>query len=73
MAAGGEVIVSGRVTLDAFEIFDPAAGAWQVGPALPHPVHGVGGAAIDDRFLLPGGSSEAGAIVNAGFTQVYAP
>jgi hypothetical protein len=36
-------------------------------------MHGVGGAADGDRFILLGGSIEAGAIQNEDQVQIYEP
>jgi hypothetical protein len=73
MVAGGEVIMNGRETLASFEILAPDAQIWQLGPDLPVAMHGVGGAEFQGRFLLPGGSLQAGAIENEGQVQIYSP
>jgi N-acetylneuraminic acid mutarotase len=71
MVAGGEVIINGSETLDSLEILAPGGSNWQLGPKLPIPMHGVGGAAFERSFVLPGGSRRAGAIENEGQVQIY--
>jgi hypothetical protein len=71
MVAGGEVIINGQETLASFEILTAGNDAWQAGPDLPYPMHGVGGAEFQGQFLLLGGSRQAGAIENEGQVQIY--
>jgi hypothetical protein len=70
VVAGGEVIMTGRDTLGSIEVLLPGAEAWSLGPPIPFPVHGVGGAIVDSRFFLMGGSDREGAIANAGRVQI---
>ena len=53
---GGEVLSGSRRTLDSVEIFDPAQGRWQPGPALPVPLHGVPAVSVNARLYVLGGS-----------------
>lgn len=71
--AGGEVIMSGNLTLASVELFDPAAGGWVDGVDLPFPVHGVDAVEHEGQFLIMGGSDRAGGIDNHGRVQIYAP
>jgi hypothetical protein len=71
MVAGGEIIINGRETLGSFEFFSAETRAWQKGPDLLFPMHGVPGAAFDEAFFLLGGSLRAGAIENEGQVQIY--
>lgn len=71
--AGGEVIMSGNLTLASVELFDPALGTWGSGSDLLFPVHGVDAVAHAGRFLVMGGSERAGGIDNQGRVQIYAP
>jgi N-acetylneuraminic acid mutarotase len=73
MVAGGEVIINAQETLASFEILALESDMWQLGPDLPYPMHGVGGAEAAGRFLLLGGSRRAGAIENEGQVQIYEP
>jgi hypothetical protein len=73
MVAGGEVIINGQETLASFELLAPTSDTWQLGPDLIYPMHGVGGAEFEGRFLLLGGSRRAGAIENEGQVQIYEP
>ena len=71
--AGGEVIVTGRASLDSLEIYDPQTETWELGPNLPFAVHGLDGVGFDEQFLIFGGSDRAAGIDNRGRVQIYAP
>ncbi|HLA98647.1 MAG TPA: kelch repeat-containing protein [Anaerolineales bacterium] len=66
VVAGGEVLSSGRQTLDSVEVLDPAQDVWSSGPALPVPLHGVPAVGLDGSLFILGGSDRAGAIENRG-------
>lgn len=76
MVAGGE---HPGATLDlwtlepSLEVYSARAGHWRPGPAVPVPVHGVGGAALNGRFYLLGGSTLPGGADNPGIIQIYDP
>jgi hypothetical protein len=72
LVASGEVIISGRETLDSGELFDPASGAWHLAPPLPVTLHGVPAVAVDDTVCVLGGPDRAAA-ENRGRVLIYRP
>tara|TARA_A100001391_G_scaffold203473_1_gene195902 strand:- start:20 stop:1060 length:1041 start_codon:yes stop_codon:yes gene_type:complete len=54
-------------------IYDPAADAWQAGPPMRTPRHGLGGVAIDDRIFAIAGATGPSAQGTTGGVEVYAP
>jgi N-acetylneuraminic acid mutarotase len=59
VALDGEVWVMGGFddvgeVVDIIEIFDPTAGTWRAGPALPMPMHHANAVVVQDRLLLLG-------------------
>jgi N-acetylneuraminic acid mutarotase len=63
---GGEVLSSGRETLDSVEVFDPQEGEWTTAEAMPVPLHGVPAVEVGGRLYVIGGSDRAGGIENRG-------
>jgi N-acetylneuraminic acid mutarotase len=57
-AAGGMVGETGRF-LSVFQRFDPRANAWTTLPRLPEPVRAGVGAALEGKFYVIGGQTEA--------------
>ncbi len=66
LAAGGEVIFSGRKTLHTIEFLSPDTEAWRVIGDLPLALHGVPLAIIGADLYVLGGSEAAGGIENRG-------
>jgi hypothetical protein len=73
VALGGEIIFTGRATLDSVEWFDPAAGSWIYGPAMPYVLHGVPAATVGDTLYVVGGSDVAASAINSGRLLIYRP
>jgi N-acetylneuraminic acid mutarotase len=65
IVTGGE-IVNGALRLEAStEVFTAGMDVWQLGPALPIPVHGTAGAGVGGTFYLISGSTLAGSETGA--------
>lgn len=62
---GGEVIFRGTYVERSVEVIAAGAVAWEAAPELPVPVHGVAAGALDGRFVLVSGSTEAGLTAGA--------
>jgi len=76
--AGGEHLAEdfnrGGALEPHLEIYSARVGHWRLGPEIPIPVHGTGGAALNGRFYMLGGSVEAGQTTGAaGIAQIYDP
>ena len=54
-------------------IYAPAADAWQAGPPMRTPRHGLGGVAIDNRIFAIAGATGPSARGTTGGVEVYAP
>jgi hypothetical protein len=66
---------AGGTTANTAEVYDPAGNTWSfVAPMPPMPVprHGLGGAVLGERILVPGGATVQGFGATAAH-QVYAP
>jgi N-acetylneuraminic acid mutarotase len=74
-ALGGEVLTGENRALASVEVFDPAQGrgAWEFGPDLPLPLHGVPAVDVDGTIYVLGGADRAGAISNQGFVFSFKP
>ena len=63
-ALRGRVYVAGGIaqfgTTTAFEVYDPALGAWEELPALPEAVHHLAAAATGNRVYVTGGYTDLG-------------
>jgi hypothetical protein len=63
-ALRGRVYVAGGIaqfgTTTAFEVYDPALGAWEELPALPEAVHHLAAAATGTRVYVTGGYTDLG-------------
>ena len=60
---GGETFRAesgGRLTYRDHYIYDPATESWRVGAPMPTARHGIGAAAVGDRFYVVGGGLIAG-------------
>ena len=67
-AIGGET--PGGVT-GVVEVYDPLQRTWTLGAAKPVPVANVGGAVLDGRIYVPGGSVASGQVTDV--VEVYDP
>ena len=63
--AGGEVLNSGVYIEPSSEWIAAGMSSWQVGPTLPVPVHGSGGAGVEGRAFHVSGSVNAGVFAGA--------
>lgn len=63
--AGGEVIGAGLYVEPSTEWIAAGLSNWQLGPSLPLPVHGAGGAGVGARAFHVGGSTNAGVFAGA--------
>jgi N-acetylneuraminic acid mutarotase len=70
---GGEVLSSGRETLDSVEIFNPQEGIWKTVEPMPISLHGVPAVGIDGMLYVIGGSDRAGGIENRGRVLSWGP
>jgi hypothetical protein len=71
MVAGGEFITSNPVrVIETAEAIAAGQQDWTSLPALPTPVHGMGGAIQGNNFYVFGGSTVAAQAVNTGLVQV---
>ncbi len=61
LVAGGEVVATGLYTVAETEVLRAGAEAFEAGPALPLPVHGVAGAVAGGSFHVVSGAPTAGA------------
>ena len=59
--------------LKSIEIFDPQRGAWEFGPDLPLPLHGVPAVNVNGMIYVLGGADRAGAISNQGLVFSLKP
>jgi hypothetical protein len=57
--AGGEDLPANEV-FDTHEAYDPVAQAWSTLTSLPQAAHGALGLALEEGFMVIGGSSRAG-------------
>jgi hypothetical protein len=67
---GGEVIFQGTYVELSVEVYGAGAVGWETGPELPVAVHGVAAGALDGRFVLVSGSTEAG-LTSGGTGRVF--
>lgn len=71
LVAGGERLVTPLRVLASVESIAAGQATWSTLPAMPFPVHGVGGAIHGTAFYLLGGSRQAGLATNDGRVQIY--
>lgn len=71
IVAGGEIIYTGTSLVGTMEGLAAGDDSWTALPSLPVPIHGVGGAVLDNAFYALGGSTRAGGVRNAGQVQIY--
>ena len=63
-----EIGLGGDLSLDAFEVFDPATGRWSSLPPLPHGVGAPALSAADGRLVLTGGGDDTNWREGGGWT-----
>jgi N-acetylneuraminic acid mutarotase len=72
-AAGGEVFEPEPRIVDAMEVLDPDARAWQPAPPLPVGVFGHAVVTFDGVLIVIGGSDFAGGVMNMGRVWAFVP
>lgn len=73
--AGGEILVQQPYFVrDSTEMYDPVEGVWTYKAKLPTPLHGTWGGALNGKFYLFGGASQAAsASPKTGVVHIFTP